>query len=301
LDVPSDAKVVWCETESFQAGLRERINALGIPKERIILPSMDPVEDFRLDEDHHQQQLRNVIEVTEPLLVVVDSLRGGHKGDENTSKDMIGILSYLSRLARDFNVALLVIHHVRKPGPEEPDVITLDRQRGSSVTGYMARTVWALDKPNPASDLRLWVIKSNVARLPDPLGLKITDRGIEWTKEVPEQPRKRTKEEEAKEFIREALKSGPRLSKELDEEAEQKGIAKVTFKRASEDEDMGVIKEKRKGDGLWEWKLLSEERKRGKSKSREPKPRKSKLMSKPRKAKRGASLRPSDATSDPAD
>ncbi len=268
-------KVLWLETEAFHAGLKERINALGIPKDRVIFPFKNPLEDVRLDDDKHKAQIESVIREVKPSLVVVDSLRGSHGKDENDSGDMTEILSFLSRLARDYNIAVLVIHHVRKPGSGEPDVISLNRQRGSSATAYLARTVWALERPNPASALlRLRVIKSNVARIPDALGLKTTDRGIEWTEEVPAQPRKKTKEEEAMDFLHEALKSGPRLGKELEEEADQDGITTATLRRASK--RLGVIKEKRKKDGLWEWKLRGE-------------------------SKRGASLKPSDATSDNAD
>ncbi len=274
-------KVLWLETEAFQAGLKERINTLGIPKDRVIFPFKNPLADARLDDDRHRAQIESVVREVKPSLVVVDSLRGSHGKDENDSRDMTRIVSFLARLARDYNIAVLVIHHVRKPAAGEPDIITLNRQRGSSATAYLARTVWALERPNPASDLlRLRIIKSNVARIPDPVGLKTTDRGIEWTKEVPEQPPRKTKVDEATEFIQEALKGGPRPSKELDEEAEQEGISKQTLRRAAK--RLGVKMTKRPKDGRWEWELL-----RGKSK--------------PGKPKRGASLKPSDATSDDAD
>jgi len=299
LEMPRMTKVLWLETEAFQAGLKERIKVLRIPKDRVIFPFQNPLEDVRLDDDKHRGQIESVIREVKPSLVVVDSLRGSHGKDENDSRDMTQILSFLSRLARDYNIAILVIHHVRKPGPGEPDIISLTRQRGSSATAYLARTVWGLERPNPESDLlRLRVIKSNVARIPDPVGLKTTDHGIEWSEEVPDQPRKKTKEEEAKEFIHEALQDGPRLIKDLDEEAEQKGIAKATFRRASE--HLGVMKEKRKGDGLWEWTLLPEEPKRGKSEST-PKSRKSGSGKPKPGTPKGSSLTPSDAPSDDAD
>ena len=94
------------------------------------------------------------------------------------------------------------------------------------------------------------------------------------------------------EFLRKVLKDGPRLGKELEEAADQDGIATVTLRRASKRLD--VIKEKRKGEGLWEWRLSPEEPKSGKSKRGKSKP-------KSREPKRGASLKPSDARSDDAD
>jgi len=255
LEVPQMTKVLWLETEAFHAGLKERINTLGIPKDRVIFPFKNPLEDVRLDDDRYRAQIETVIRVVKPTLVVVDSLRGSHGKDENDSRDMTKILSFLSRLARDYNIAVLVIHHVRKPTPGGPDVISLNRQRGSSATAYLARTVWALERPNPTSTaLRLRVIKSNVARIPDPVGLKTTDRGIEWTKEVPEQPPRKTKVDEAMEFLQEALMSGPRPSKELDEEAEQEGISQQTLRRAAK--RLGVKKTKRPKDGRWEWESL---------------------------------------------
>jgi len=261
LEGPQMTKVLWLETEAFHAGLKERINTLGIPKDRVIFPFKNPLEDVRLDDDNHRAQIERVIREVKPSLVVVDSLRGSHGKDENDSRDMTKILSFLAQLARDYNIAVLVIHHVRKPAAGKPDVIDLNRQRGSSATAYLARTVWALDQPNPASGwLRLRVIKSNVARIPDALGLKATNRGIEWTKEVPEQSPRKTKVDEAMKFLQEALKSGPRLTKEVEEEAEQEGVSKVTLGRASK--LLGVIKTKRPKDGRWEWELLRGESKR---------------------------------------
>ena len=100
--------------------------------------------------------------------------------------------------------------------------------------------------------LRLRIVKSNLAKIPEPLGLKATDRGIEWTTEVPKQPRRKTKKEEAAEFLDKALENGPRPSREVEEEANQKGITTMTLRRASE--QMGVVKEKNPEDNNWVWR-----------------------------------------------
>jgi LmbE family N-acetylglucosaminyl deacetylase len=245
-------KVLWLETEAFQAGLKDRINALGIPKKRVIFPFKNPLEDVRLDDENHRAQIERVIREVKPSLVVVDSLRGSHQKEENDSGAMTQILSFLARLARDYNIAILVIHHVRKPAEGQPDIITLNRQRGSSATAYLSRTVWGLEQPDPTSQaLRLRILKSNVAGIPEPLGLKTTDSGIDWTGEVPQQPKKKTAVDKAETFIRKALKDCPKPIKELREEAEREGISKASLKRASE--RLGVNKVK-KGDHS-EWGL----------------------------------------------
>lgn len=43
----------------------------------------------------------------------MDSLKGAHPGNENSS-EMLEIISRLAGLARDFDVSLLIVHHLRK-------------------------------------------------------------------------------------------------------------------------------------------------------------------------------------------
>jgi len=230
-------KVVWCDTESFQGGLLERINDFQVPKDRVVFPFPDPLREVRLDRSEDMAQLERVVkEVGKNPLLVVDSLRGSHRGEENDSRQMQNILSNLSKLVQRHNINCLATHHTNKPQPGEPDVISdVNRIRGSSAIAANCRTVWALDQPDPKSDrLRLHIIKSNLAPKPDALALEITESGLEWTADVPQEPSKirKPKEDEAADWLRELLKDGPQPVKHVEEQATKDGIASMTLRRA---------------------------------------------------------------------
>ena len=167
LSVPPGKRVLWCDTESAQAILVERIQLLGIPGERLVLPFEDPLREVRLDDAHDQNQLELVVDLVKPILIVVDSLRGSHGREENDSGQMQKVLHWLSKMAQKYEVTVLVLHHTNKPAPGLSDVInSVNRIRGSSTIGALCRIVLALDKPNPESDnVRLQMIKNNMAPL----------------------------------------------------------------------------------------------------------------------------------------
>ena len=254
LKLESGSSVVWCDTEAFQGGLRDIIEDFGIPKERIIFPFDDTLREVRLDNDADLQRLERVIEAVTPGLLVVDSLRGSHSREENASGEMQKTLSKLAKMVQRFNMCSLVTHHSNKPFPGEPSVIdSIDRIRGSSAIAANFRAVWALDQPDPDSDqLRLHIIKNNLAPKANPLGLRIAKTGIEWSGEAPQRSKKKTQEDEAREFLIEKLKDGsPKRVKELQEEAEQEGISISTLRRAAK--PLNMVKTK-KADH-WEWSL----------------------------------------------
>ena len=140
---------------------------MGIPMERVYYPLEDPLADINLGNPKHMEAIREIANRSDVSLVIVDSLRGAHQRDEDSSK-MITIVKSLAELARDVNKPVLVSHHPRKESVTDLDVITLDRLRGSSAIVQPARMVWAVDWPDPAlkENLRLSVIKSNLGRIP---------------------------------------------------------------------------------------------------------------------------------------
>jgi RecA-family ATPase len=66
---------------------------------------------------------------TRARLVVIDSLREAHTGDENTSKDMAPIMRQIRALTQPTGAAVIVVHHTVK----NADVSDLYRARGSSA------------------------------------------------------------------------------------------------------------------------------------------------------------------------
>ena len=72
---PEPGRVLWCDTEAAQAVLCERIAKYGLPDDRILLHTADPLASLRLDDRHSFDELCESVLVQRPALVVIDSLR----------------------------------------------------------------------------------------------------------------------------------------------------------------------------------------------------------------------------------
>ena len=252
--------VVWCEAEGFQAGLKDRIKQLDIPPDRIIFPFKDPLVDFRLEQ--HFTDLERAIAYYEPDLVVIDSLRGSHGREEKGSKDMQKIMSMLVSLAKGFDIAIILNHHTNKPAFGQPDLVDINRVRGSSAIAANCRMIWGLEKPDPRDEtVRLKVVKSNLASFPEPLGLIINDRGVEWTgaplgdEEFGQEFPKQTKEDQAVAWLEEFLKDGPRPSTELQAAGQEAGFSAATLRRASDRPNLVKKLPPDKKHNHWRWEL----------------------------------------------
>ena len=130
---------------------------------------------------------------------------------------MQDIMSKLVTLAKQFNIAVIVNHHTNKPGPGQPDLVDINRVRGSGAIAAQFRMIWGLELPDPKDQTtRLKVVKSNLSPFPESLGMIVTDEGLEWT-EAPKTPEefradisRKTKVEEALDWLKNYLKSGGR-------------------------------------------------------------------------------------------
>jgi len=245
--------VIWCESESSQSLNFQRAVNWRIPLERIHSPLDDPLDGFSLGNREHFKSLLSAIGQYKARLVVIDSLRGSHNGDENDSK-IYHVLKSLSALARDHSIVIIVVHHIKKKSLADGNEFTLDRVRGSTAIVQAARVVIGLDKPNPFSEvLRLSVLKSNVAPKPESIGFRITENGFQFT-ESPQRPEKATQLDKAQTFLLEVLRTGPMEEQTLMERAESIGLKKRTLDKAK---SLLAIKSSRVGgrDGSWHWSL----------------------------------------------
>ena len=67
-----------------------------------------------LDLPQDRQQLRETVAALRPALLVLDPFIRLHRADENASKEVAPLLGYLRELQREFGLAVLLVHHVRK-------------------------------------------------------------------------------------------------------------------------------------------------------------------------------------------
>lgn len=224
----SAAPVLYVDTEGAQAMQVSRMKAAGLPMDRIILPGDDGNRHLYLDEPTTVPFVRNACERENIGLVVVDSLRSGMTGDENSS-EFGEKLQPWGNLARDLNIPFIIIHHARKALSDRE--MSIDRLRGSSAIAALARSVITIDKPDETvSRLRVRQVKNNLAKIAEPFGVELTEYGCAPAP-VPHAPRTDFKAAEAEEWLRDLLRHGPRQSKEVRDLAEEEGITQATLYR----------------------------------------------------------------------
>lgn len=242
--------VLWCESESAQAINLERAERWGLPVDRIYNPA-GALEDFRLDKTEHQDAIWVLAHRRDVRLIIIDSLRGAVAGDENASQVSTSVF-WLAELARNSRKPIVLLHHLRKRGMFDGDEVTLDQIRGSTAIVQPARIIWALDTPDP-SDLehkRLSVIKSNLSRFPEPVGMRIGERGVSFD-EAPQKQREYTQLDQAKEFLVDLLAREPLPASTIEYEYQAAGLSRSTVNRAKR--ELGVLS--MKVDGAWLWSL----------------------------------------------
>jgi putative DNA primase/helicase len=246
--------ICWCETEAAQALNLERAENWGLPVDRIISPLGSPMDDFDLDDTRHLAALARTAKRDDVRVIVIDSLSGGHRRDERKSNAMMGIVKNLAQVARDTEKPFMLSHHIRKAGLLDPTgEITLDMVRGSGAIVQLSRLVWGVDQPDPHTDAkRMSVVKSNLARFPEPIGLSIGDDGLIFVT-APAKPIQETQLQLCKDFLRDILDAGAMPVSDIEKELNGRGLSLATARRAKK--ALGIEHVKPKGPKVWVWQL----------------------------------------------
>jgi hypothetical protein len=179
----------------------------------LTLPLDNATMDFCLNDHEHLGRLVEAAMNEQVQAIFVDSLRGAMRGDEDDS-GVNDTVKRLAELARDVKKPVFLTHHLRKRGLMDGDGVSLDRVRGSSAIVQTPRMVWALDAPdaNQPQRKRLSVIKSNVSVPGEPVGLWMSDGGVQFG-DAPVKPEAETQMGRAKALVKELLANGrPRAS-----------------------------------------------------------------------------------------
>jgi hypothetical protein len=110
-------KVLLFPAEDSLAVVRQRlegiaaaaqVNFQALPVEVITAPSL------RLDTPADRHRLRDTVQNLQPALLILDPLIRLHRVDENDATQIATLLSYLRELQRQFQLAVLLVHHARK-------------------------------------------------------------------------------------------------------------------------------------------------------------------------------------------
>ena len=242
--------VLWCEAEASQGLNLERAKKWGIDINKIYTPLDDPLQDINLDDEKHKEAIRKRASLSEVRFIVTDSLRASNRQDENSS-NVISVVQFLASLSRDTKKPMILTHHLRKKSLMDGDTIDLDRLRGSSAIVSTARVVWALDNPNTGQDKRLKVIKSNIGKYPEAIGVRIDEEGIRFC-DAPQSVLILSEKERAAQFLISKLESGPIEASCIEEESKLLGIKERTLNIAKK--ELGITSRKMDGRyGKWYW------------------------------------------------
>jgi len=112
--------VLLFPAEDSLAVVRQRLQGIAaaaqvpfasLPVQVITAPSL------RLDSAADRLRLSHTIQQQRPILLILDPLIRLHRVDENDATQIGALLSYLRELQRQFQLAVLVVHHARKDSP----------------------------------------------------------------------------------------------------------------------------------------------------------------------------------------
>lgn len=171
--------VLYIDAENRPMVLKQRIAPWADERQRFfyMLPAPHKMM-INLDYQDDIDRLLDRVYRINPALVIVDSYGTITLKGENAKEDVQRVLSLLTQISRDYNCAILVIHHLRKktqlqlalPGME---TMSLSSVRGSGHIAAMATNVigMSLASQDKNGQRILQVIKNNLGKYPEPLGV----------------------------------------------------------------------------------------------------------------------------------
>jgi len=109
--------VLLFPAEDSLAVVRQRLEGIAaaaqvsfgsLPVQVITAPAL------RLDTEPDRQRLSRTVQEQRPVLLILDPLIRLHRVDENDASQIAALLSYLRQLQRQFQLAVMLVHHARK-------------------------------------------------------------------------------------------------------------------------------------------------------------------------------------------
>lgn len=178
--VRKPGKVVIYAAEDDATAIRRRMEDLCRARELDLdrLPvGLIREHGLRLDHPEHRERLADTLERVKPRMLILDPLVRLHRADENSSNEISELLGFLRQLQREHEVAIVLVHHIRKSPAGQPgqalrgsgdlhawtdSALYLLRQKGQLV-------LHAEHRAHPAPDPMAICLRS------DPAHLEITE------------------------------------------------------------------------------------------------------------------------------
>ena len=86
---------------------------------------------IKIDNDIGIRTLKEWVSTIKPQILILDPLYKFHNRNENSSQEMLTVIDELDRLRQDYGLAIIIIHHHRKP--QQGERLGAEQLRGSSV------------------------------------------------------------------------------------------------------------------------------------------------------------------------
>jgi hypothetical protein len=270
------ANVIYVDGENIPQVHNDRAVAWGLPRERLYL-LLASEEDVLLDLStaKYQEVLAQMVFRLEPALVVIDSLGAVLGRGENAVEDVRALLGYLSGLAQHQSCAILLVHHLRKSNGQLAlfDAIDPDQIRGSGHITAMSRVAWGLTgvqtgpRPDPNGPRKLAVIKSNLARHPEPLGVVLEplpdgeNVRVVYDHDAPQAYQEPTERDAASEWLLGYLAEAgePVNPKQVISDAKDAGFSRATIYRCREELKGDIVNSKGRKHPQNGWMLAETE------------------------------------------
>ena len=102
--------------------------------------------NIMLDQPEGIKNLERLIDMYEPDIVFVDTFSSFHESDENKAPEMKPIIKKLASLAREHNIAIVLVHHSRKRAAKERSLdLNQDDVIGSSIMNRLVGLIVGIE------------------------------------------------------------------------------------------------------------------------------------------------------------
>jgi hypothetical protein len=239
------APVLYVDCEGFASGIKTRAQAWKMDTSKFYFWSVDMEKDgfINFSNPSFRDELVERINSASPALVVIDSFGNASAGGQDKVEDVRDLLNFLNKIAYEFDLAVILIAHTRKPLAmfSSKGEINQDDIRGSGHVVAMARSVigvWLVQtgpEADPNGPRVMAVLKSNYGRKPKPIGYDVlndaNDNPMISFGDAPKPYREPSKTQLCSEWIVETLTDeGTSMQpKELEVMAFKAGFKRDTF------------------------------------------------------------------------
>ena len=223
--------------------------------------------------EKYKNRLVNMVATIRPELVIIDSLSSIHVRGQNNIEDVRSLLGFFIRLAESFQIGLLLIHHIRKPGighNMQAYNLSMEDLSGSGHIIAMARVIWGIHlvqsgpQPDPNGPRVFKMLKTNLGPYEDPLGFEFAPlhpKGVclNWLPEAPQPYREPTKSDHCSQWLVNLLEEGPMKPKDVIAAGAQEGFSRSSIYSARQKLRGYVVNTDGKNSPNNCWKLAESE------------------------------------------